>query len=220
MSKLSIALGVLLLLSGAVVAQKFPAYPVKGAAEYPTCQTKDGIRAALVLMNDKEEQKKYLGTHLSSQGFLPVLLVVENGLGESSVMLKRDLVTYYVKGAQMPGASEKNANVGVKSKAGENMATIGAIGLMATAPAAVPFMFIGLSKMSKASKIQQNIKVLELQSYTLAPHNTHSGFLYVPVGKPGAEERRIILDVTLEVYDQPATKFTFEVVMPQEESNK
>src|SRR5262245_60511405 len=88
---------VILLLSAVVAAQRFPEYQVRLASEYPSCQTKNEISIAIEPVNDEEKQKTHLGTKLSPHGFLPVLVVLENGSSSSSVLLHRALVTYHIE---------------------------------------------------------------------------------------------------------------------------
>src|SRR5262245_66290170 len=75
---LVLVLSLISLLTAGVAAQKFPEYPVQSASQYPSCQTKNGIRVAIEPIGEGDKQKKYFGAKFESQGFLPVLVVLEN----------------------------------------------------------------------------------------------------------------------------------------------
>lgn len=194
---------VIFILSLMASAQDFPNYPMQSASEYPNSQTKDGVHAALQLLSDVTEQKKYLGVNLSEQGFLPVLMVVENGTEGSSVLLQTELVTHKVENL---AASDSGKKVNISTKKGVAMTF-------------VPFTagFLGLKGIKDAYKVKQNIMVKHLQSKTIPPGKTHSGFLYIPVGKNGTEERKLTLNIKLSFDDkQEGTNITFEVNIPKD----
>src|SRR5262245_36701420 len=110
---LGLVLSLISLLTAGVAAQKFPEYPVQSASQYSSCQTKNGIRMAIETVGEGDKQKKYFGTKFGSQGFLPVLVVLENTSEGSSVLLRRDLVTYGIGDNQSRGAA---GDVSAKSK--------------------------------------------------------------------------------------------------------
>ncbi len=191
---------------------KFPAYPARSASDYSSCQTQKGIRVAIEPVSEGDQQKKYFRTKFDSQGFLPILVVLENGSGGSSLLLRRDLVTYHLKDQQVTFNS--GAAPSARSKGGER-AALGAGVALATTSAmgvALPLMFIGLKMIAGASEVKQNILVKELRSQTIPPGKSGSGFLYVPVGKPGASKRTVVLNVPLSLDDSSETLvFTFDL---------
>lgn len=204
MRKLGLVLWSILLLSGMAAAQKFPEYTVLSASQYSSCQTRNGIRVAIEPLGAKEKQKKHFGTSFESQGLLPVLVVLENDSISSSLLLQRDLVTYRSGGDLTKDYS--GGATSVRSKSGEVIAVAGAGGVL---------MFIGLKMIAGASKVKQNILVKELRSQTLAPGKAGSGFLYLPVGKPGSGKRKGTLTIPLSLDDkQEALVFTFDVEGP------
>lgn len=210
MRNFSVALWSILLLSAVAAADKFPAYPVQPASQYQSCQTRNGIRIAIEPIGEKEKQKKYFGTNFGSQGFLPVLVVLENGAESGSLLLRRESVTSRVAGDQ--AGSLAAGAVSVRSKTGEALAIAGAGGAV---------MLIGLKMIAGASEVKQNILVKELRSQTIAPGKAGSGFLYVPVGKSGSEKRQVILSIPLSLGDQQeAMVFTFNLEVPSEGKTK
>jgi hypothetical protein len=195
-----------ILLLSAEAAQKFPEYPVRSASEYSSCQTKNGITVAIEPVGDGEKQKKYFGAKFESQGFLPVLVVLENASKGSSMLLRKDLVTYGIDGDQSRSAA---GEFSARSKSGEAVAVAG------FAAISVPAMVIGLKLIAAASEVKQNILVKELRSQTIAPGKSGSGFLYVPVGKPGIGKRKVILNIPLSLDDSQETLvFTFDMEIP------
>jgi hypothetical protein len=194
------------LLSDVAAAQKFPEYPAQSASQYSSCQTKNGIRVAIEPVGDENQQKKYFGAKFGSQGFLPVLVVVENGAAGGGLLLRKDAVTYGIESEQTKSAA---GDVSVKSKAGETVA------IASVAALSIAGMFVALKLISGATEVKQNILVKELRSQTIAAGNTGSGFLYVPVGKPGSAQRKVILNVPLALADnQEPLTFTFELEVP------
>jgi hypothetical protein len=207
--RFGIVLWSILLLSAEAAAQKFPEYPIQSASKYSSCQTKNGIRVAIEPVGEGDKQKKYFGTKFESQGFLPVLVVLENATEGGSVLLRKDSVTYQIKDDQAKAGSGKSPSA--SSKTGAALAIAGAGGVV---------MFIGLKMIAGASEVKQNILVKELRSQTIAPGKAGSGFLYVPVGKPGTEKRKIILNIPLSLDDIPEPLvFTFELEV-QGDGNK
>ncbi|MFN7947683.1 MAG: hypothetical protein U0Z53_20200 [Blastocatellia bacterium] len=160
-------------------------------------------------------QKKYFGTKFESQGFLPVLVVLENEAADSGLLLLRDQITYHIGDSQIKGGSAGSPVVG--SKAGQSVAAVAGVA-MATGTVlggSVPMMFIGLKMIAAASQVKQNILVRELRSQTISPGKTGSGFLYVPVGKPATEQRKVALNIALTLADRPDEfVFTFELDIP------
>ncbi len=205
MRKLVVVLGSIFLLSGMAAAQEFPEYPVFSASEYSSCQTRNGIRVAIEPLGEKEKQKKHFGTSFESQGLLPVLVVLENDSIGSSLLLQRDLVTY--RSEDDLTKEYAGGATSVRSKSGEVIAVAGAGGVL---------MFVGLKMIAGASKVKQNILVKELRSETIAPGKVGSGFLYLPVGKPGLGKRKGKLTISLSLDDrQEAIVFTFDVEVPE-----
>src|SRR5262245_44386989 len=119
MRRIDVVLSLTLLLGSQSPAQKFPDYPVRSAAQYSSCQTKNGIRMAIEPVNEGDKQKKYFGAKFESQGFLPVLVVLENATESSSALLRRDLVTYGIGDDQSKSSA---GDISAKSKTGETVA--------------------------------------------------------------------------------------------------
>lgn len=199
----------ILLLSAVAHAQKFPDYPVRKASEYSSCQIKNGIRVAIEAVGDEDEQKRYFRTKFGSQGFLPVLIVLENASEGSSLLLRKELVAYRINGGT--AGDQSGGAPSARSKTGEGVALAGAAAL------SLPAMFIGLKMIAGASEVKQNIFVKELRSQTIAPGKVGNGFIYVPVGKPGKEKRRVTLIVAVTWSDkEESVLFEFELTVPDD----
>lgn len=196
------------LLSAQAHAQKFPNYPVRNASEYLSCQTKNGIRVAIEPVSDTDEQQKYFRTKFGSQGFLPVLVVLENASEGNGLLLRKDLVTYRIEGAR--SGEQSGGGLTARTKTGEGVALAGAA-------LSLPAMFIGLKMIAAASEVKQNILVKELRSQTIPPGKVGSGFLYVPIGKPGKEKRKITLIVPVALAgSEESIVFTFDLDVPED----
>ncbi len=84
--KPAVAAVVLAILTGCsiptvIAGERYPPYKPKPVLEYPTCQVRDGVCAAVEPLLDKGEQERFLGANLTAQGYVPVYLVLENQAG-------------------------------------------------------------------------------------------------------------------------------------------
>jgi hypothetical protein len=181
----------------ALGADKFPDYPARSADAYTVNSRQAGVIVAVEPVEDLKDQKKYLGTELSTKGYLPVFLVVENGSGESLLFDKAKLT---FGDGEATGTSLQN-----RSQAGE------AAGLMSAAAVSPAGLFIALKLIANASQVQQNMLKKEVQSKTLSPGTSVHGFLYIPIPKKG-ERATVRLHVPLGrvgTDDTTAVELTF-----------
>jgi hypothetical protein len=212
MRSFGVVLFLIFALNSQSAAQKFPEYPVRNASQYSSCQTKNGISVAIEPVSEGKKQKKHFGTKFESQGFLPILIVVENGTASNGLMLRRDSITYQIGDDQTKGNTGPNLSVGSKSGQGVAVGAGVALATVSVVGVAVPAMFIGLKMIAAASEVKQNILVKELRSQTIAPGKAGSGFLYIPVGKPGTGKRKVTLNIPLSLGDsQEPLVFTFDL---------
>jgi len=166
-------LAVLLLVQSGNAAHHFPDYPVRPAGEYPVKVTRAGITVAVEPVESVSDQKTYFNMELTSKGFLPVFVVIENVSSKSSYIFQRSNVGYV--SVSVSSAAEDES----EEKAMDNDVAV-------PMPAAVhfnPMSIVG------ASEIQGNILKKELQSNTLAPGVSIHGFLYIPVPKKGPRQK-------------------------------
>ena len=104
-----------------------------------------------------------------------MFLVIRNHTAEDSFLFEKTNISY--------GGMSEQESPQVRSKVGERMALLGP-GLIA----------MGL--ITNATALQQNLLKKEIQSKTLSPGTTVSGFLYVPVSRE-IPRRKIRLQVPL-----------------------
>ena len=176
-SLLSLALAV-------YAADKYADYPVHPAASYAITTGNSGLTIGLEPLEDLKDQKTYFDTELSTKGFIPVFLVMENKSKDESFIFDMSAVTY---GPVDSSAATPNLH----SKIRDNTA-LGVLASLDTITA-----FVAMAKVNHASHIQANILKKELQSTTLSPAASAHGFFYVPVPKSGPREKiRLRIPVT------------------------
>jgi hypothetical protein len=164
----------------------FPNYPVRAANDYAIKVEKGGITIGVQPLESTKDQKSYFNTELTSKGFIPVFVVIQNESGGDSYLFDKTKVAY--------GAGDSSASSPkVGSKKGEAL-LIASVNPVLISPIGV---FVAAKMISGASQVQQNIIKNEIQSKTLSPGGSVHGFLYVPIPKKGARQKmRIEIPVT------------------------
>jgi hypothetical protein len=144
---------------------------VRPAGEYAVTAERAGLTIGVQPVEDLKDQKTYFNTELTPKGFIPVLIVIQNGsTGDSFLFEKSNLGYAGVSGDSTPT---------VKSKVGEGMAMMSVLG---------PGL-IAIKLIANATEVQENLLKKEVQSKTLSPGASVHGFLYVPVPKKGPREK-------------------------------
>lgn len=171
-------LSIACLLSGAaLLAFEFPAYPIQSAAQCNLESSKGGLRVGLTALDSKEEQKTYLGTHLTRKGWVPVFVVLENESADTSFLVRIEDVSF--SSLDQTEADVASAAASEKSPAGKTT----------TLSSSLVGVFARVDMTSGASKVRHNIVKKQLRSLTLSPGKKSSGFLYVPIPDPKSTER-------------------------------
>jgi len=176
----------------AYAADKFPDYPVRKAGEYAVTAEKAGLTVGVQPVEDLKDQKTYFNTVLTAHGFLPVFIVLENGSSGDSFLFDKTSVTY----------GPADSSISTTPKAGEKAAQVVEIGSMATISMAgyVAAAFL----VAHASQVRQNILKKEVQSKTLSPGESTSGFLYVPLPKNASRQKtRLRVSITMAGKEEP-----------------
>lgn len=150
-------------------AHQFPEYAARPAAEYPVTAEKAGLAIGVQPLEDLKDQKTYFNTELTPKGFVPVFIVIQNGLTSDSFLFEKTNVGY--------GGVSESAGPNARSKTGERMAMVGLGGLIA------------VKLITNASEVQENLLKKEVQSKTLSPGASVHGFLYIPVPKKGERDK-------------------------------
>jgi hypothetical protein len=117
---------------------------------------------------------------------------LQNGSSGDSFLFDKTAVTY----------GPADSNLSTPPKAGEKAAQVVEIGSMAAISMAgyVASAFL----VAHASQVRQNILKKEVQSKTLSPGVSASGFLYVPVPKNAPRQRiRLRVPITMAGTDEP-----------------
>jgi hypothetical protein len=147
-------------------AGSFADYPVKAFGDYPNAIKQSGLAAVAVPLDDSKEQRQYFGIDLSSKGFIPVLLILENQDATESILLAKDALNYRAGGKSGLALPEPE-KAGKKDKA------------LAVASYYPIYGLLAHVARTNAKEIRQNIQRKELQSITLAPGASNHGFIFV-----------------------------------------
>lgn len=149
-------------------------YASKPAKECSVTAENGGVTIGLEPVDSVAEQNSIFGTDLSKRGFIPVFLVVENGMASGSVIFDRSKVTY---GAAASALSAPHMGVGK------------AIGL-----SFIPLAggFLGAGALKKTARIQSSLMEQELHSTTIARGASARGFLYVPIGDKSPRDKMLV----------------------------
>jgi hypothetical protein len=176
----AVGISILLAVSLASAVSAFPDYPGKQPKECVVLAEKSGIAIGLEPVESVQAQKTYFGVDLAKKGFIPVFVVVENGVGSDSVIFDKSKVAY-----------GDAASALVAPRTGLRTGKVIAL-------SAVPFFggFAAAQELADAAQIQQNLMKKELQSSTISPGESVHGFLYIP-GKGGSSRAKIALRVPI-----------------------
>ncbi len=148
---------------------QLPEYQAKPLARYPSSLSKDGLSVAIHPLTDGEENEKYFGTDLVSNGILLVFVIARNE-GSSSFILKKDQFSLGNIDRLTESTSDRE-RFGSES-GGKGVLLVGALLI------SLPLQFLGGKMISNATIIKQNFLVKELQTETLSPGKTTQGFVY------------------------------------------
>ena len=188
----------------ACTAAQFPDYPVRELEEYARRVNRSGITVAVEPLSAKE-QRIYLGVDLGKKGYLPVFVAARNGT-DASWLLRKDSITYGAVASSVPEIKSRGGESAVVADLALNTAAMVALAPVGGAPLPV-LSSIGLQSISRAADVRQNLLRRELQSKTLSPGGTTSGFIYVPVRK-----QAVRLQITLtRAGTSEVEKFEFDV---------
>lgn len=188
---LSNILLVLSLVPVAYAGPKFADYPQRKASECVIKADKLGLVVGIQPVEDQTDQKIYFNSDLNKKGFVPVYIVIENQSGTDSFLFDKGSVKV---GAGTSTNSGPNAN----SKAVETLQVASAL---AVSPVG---MIIGLKLAKDEALVQTNLLKKEVQSKTLSPASSTSGFLYLPVSKAGPRQPiHLVISITRSGDDQP-----------------
>ena len=159
----------LMLLLPSCTTLELPDYPAQSFDRFPLSLTKAGLTVAVQPLTDVEEQNKYFGTDLVSNGILPVFVVAHNQ-SSFSFLLQKDSFSL---GSKKPLADSTSDREKFGSETGAK--TVGLIGAVLIA---LPLQFLAGKMGSDATVIKQNFLIKELQTKTLSSGKTAQGFVY------------------------------------------
>jgi hypothetical protein len=170
-----------------------PDYPVRPIGEYDNARVKMGLRVVAFAL-DSKEQKTYFDRDMTAKGVLPVLVVLKNESGSDSFALRKRDIAY----------TDPSKNI-VTGKALLNSAI------------PVAGVFMAVHAIEKELEYNMTLFRRELQSLTLSPGSTSSGFLYVPLpkaassGKPAGRGKVLLNLRMLHLASGDTVDFDFEL---------
>jgi len=188
---LSSLLVVLSLVSPAYAGTKFADYPQRKASECTIKVNKLGLVVGIQPVEDQNDQKTYFNTDLTKKGFIPVYVVIENQSSTDSFLFDKAGVKV---GVGTAAGSGPDAN----SKSVETLQVVSAL---AISPVGI---IIGAKLAKDEALVQTNLLKKEVQSKTLSPASSTSGFLYLPVPKAGPRQPiHLMISITRSGDDEP-----------------
>jgi hypothetical protein len=175
----------------AYAAPRFADYPPRKASECAFKAAKSGLIVGVQPVEDLGDQKSYFSSDLKQKGFIPVYVVIENQSSEDSFLFDKTGVKIGVGVA--PGSGPD-----VSSKSVETLQVVSAL---AISPVGI---IVGAKLAKDEALVQTNLLKKEVQSKTLSPGASTSGFLYLPVPKTGTRQPiRLKIFVTRSGDDEP-----------------
>jgi hypothetical protein len=166
-------LSIFLLAPLVLAVTTFPDYPAKHAKECLVSVENQGVTVGLEPIVTVQEQKTYFGVNLTKKRFVPVFVVIENGMSINSAIFDKSKVTY---GATTSSLSAPQTGTGTDK---------------ALAFSLIPFFggFAGAQSISDATRIQDNLIEKQIQSTTISPGASARGFFYIPIGNNSSREK-------------------------------
>ena len=190
-SGLSTILVVLSLVRPAYAGPKFADYPQRKASECAIKADKLGFVVGIQPVEDLNDQKNYFNSDLTKKGFIPVYIVIENQSSADSFLFDKTGVKI---GVGTSTGSGPNAN-------SKSVQTLQVVSALAISPVGI---IIGAKLAKDEALVQTNLLKKEVQSKTLSPASSTSGFLYLPVPKAGPRQPiHLTISITRSGDDEP-----------------
>lgn len=175
----------------AYAGPKFADYPQHKASDCAIKADKLGLAIGIQPVEDLNDQKNYFNSDLTKKGFIPVYIVIENHSSADSFLFDKAGVKIGVGSATGTGP---NAN-------SKSVATLQVVSALAISPVG---MILGAKLAKDEALVQTNLLKKEVQSKTLSPLSSTSGFLYLPVPKAGPRQPiHLIISITRSGDDEP-----------------
>ena len=171
-SPLVCTLAILFLAVSAWASHRFPDYPARSAGEYSNKVTTAGLIVAVEPVEDPTQQKTYFNSRLSSNGILPVFVVIQNNSATDTYLFDSSAVGL----GDAPDVTGKGTR--------KTASRLGSGGL------------VDLTLVTDATDVRENLMKKQVRSKTLSPGSSVHGFVYVPV-PTDAPRKKIHLQVPL-----------------------
>jgi len=158
-------LAVLFVVQSGYASHHFPEYPVRPAGGYTNKVTNASLIVAVEPVEDPQQQKTYFNSHLSSEGILPVFMVIQNTSATDTYLFDSSAVGL----GDAPDVTGKGAR--------KTASRLGSGGL------------VDLTLVTDASDVRENLMKKQVRSKTLSPGSSVHGFVYVPVPTDAARKK-------------------------------
>jgi hypothetical protein len=165
-------LAVLFVAQPGYASHHFADYPVRPAGEYVNKVTNAGLIVAVEPVEDPAQQKTYFNSHLSSDGILPVFIIIQNTSAADTYLFDSSAVGL----GDAPDVTGKGSR--------KTASRLGSGGL------------VDLTLITDATDVRENLMKKQVRSKTLPPGSSVHGFVYVPVPTDAAR-KKIHLQVPL-----------------------
>ena len=150
-------------------------YPPRKVSDCAIKAEKSGLVVGIQPVEELSDQKSYFGSDLKQKGLIPVYVVIEDRSEGDSFLFDKSAVRVGV------GAGAGTGN-NVSSKSVETLQVVSALAISPVG------MIIGAKLAKDEAQVQTNLVKKELQSKTLSPGGSASGFLYVSRPKVGTRD--------------------------------
>jgi hypothetical protein len=188
---------VLSLVQPAYAEPKFADYPLRKASECAVKADKLGLVVGIQPVEDLSDQKNYFSSDLKQKGFIPVYIVIENQSSTDGFLFDKSSVKIGVGTATGSGPN-------VNSKPAVTLQVASTISAVVISPVAIGGIFIGVKLAKDDALVQTNLLKKEVQSKTISPGSSTSGFLYIPVPKTGPRQPiHLMISITRSGDDEP-----------------
>lgn len=175
-------MGMCCLLIGTVgCATRFPEYPEKTVESCVRQGQTPAVRVGADPITDSENSSRYFDMNLANARQLAVHVVIENRSPDQTLLVSREQF-------EIAGTSERDER-GLRSdqRAGDAIATAGAVGLVVAPVVALPVLLVGAGISIDAHNVRANIANKALQQRTLAPGQLSRGFVFFQLPKDAPE---------------------------------
>jgi hypothetical protein len=179
---------------------KLPTLQLEPTSSYPNHAETNRIAVAVRALTEKEAVKDTFGINLLKKDIVPVLIIVENMTGESSIMVHKDKITV------TDIASGRTLSTQRTKVASETLGNNTVFSGVFVAGGAFAIM-AGAKMISDAQVIEYNLSDKQLYNHTVGPGQRTAGFVYLrhPAGESFSGRYQLLLELSNAAHDDIVT---------------